>query len=82
MPAGRSRVPGGTKSAVCEDVVSLTRDQILEIIEREARKRLGLSARELFRRYARYTLDDPGAVSDLVILSRLLPKDDELFGSV
>ena len=55
-------------AASCEDVVSLTRDQILEIIEREARKRLGLSARELFRRYARYTLDDPGAVSDLVIL--------------
>jgi|RifCSP16_1_1023843.scaffolds.fasta_scaffold292731_1 hypothetical protein len=68
-------------ATVREEVLTLTREQIIAIIEREAQKRLGLSARDLFRRYARGELDDPGRVSDLVILSHLLPEDDELFAA-
>ena len=71
-----------TASATARDeVLTLTREQIIAIIEREAQKRLGLSARDLFRRYASGELADPGRVSDLVILSRLLPEDDELFAA-
>ena len=71
-----------TASATARDeVLTLTREQIIAIIDREAQKRLGLSARDLFRRYASGELDDPGRVSDLVILSRLLPEDDELFAA-
>jgi hypothetical protein len=65
-----------------EEVLTLTREQIMAILEREARKRLGLSARELFRRYAKGLLDDPGEVSDLVVIADLLPEDDELFAAI
>jgi hypothetical protein len=65
-----------------EEVVTLTREQIIAIIEREAQKRLGLSARELFRRYSKGMLEDPGAVSDLIVVADLLPEDDELFAGV
>jgi len=68
-------------ASVREEVLTLTREQIIAIIEREAQKRLGLSARDLFRRHANGDLDDPGRVSDLVILSHLLPEDDELFAA-
>jgi len=68
-------------ASVREEVLTLTREQIIAIIERESQKRLGLSARDLFRRYASGELDDPGRVSDLVILSHLLPEDDELFAA-
>lgn len=69
-------------ATVREEVLTLTREQILEILERESQKRLGLSARELFRRYARGLLEDPGEVSDLVVIADLLPEDDELFARV
>jgi hypothetical protein len=64
-----------------DEILTLSREQIIAILEREAKKRLGLSARELFRRYARGELKDPGRVSDLVILSHLLPENDELFAA-
>ncbi len=64
-----------------DEILTLTREQIIAILEREAMKRLRLSARELIRRYARGELEDPGRVSDLVILSHLLPEDDELFAA-
>jgi hypothetical protein len=35
-------------ATVREEVLTLTREQIIAIIEREAQKRLGLSARDLF----------------------------------
>jgi len=65
-----------------EEVLTLTREQIIAIIEREAQKRLGLSARELFRRYSEGLLEDPGEVSDLIVVADLLPEDDELFAGV
>lgn len=57
-------------------VLELTRDQILERIERGARGRLGMSARELLCAYRRGRLDDPGAVADLLVLADLLASDD------
>jgi hypothetical protein len=62
--------------------LTLTREQIIAIIEREAQERLGLSARELFRRYSKGLLEDPGGVSDLIVVADLLPEDDELFAGV
>jgi len=69
-------------ATVREEVLTFTREQIIAIIEREAQKRLGLSARELFRRYSKGLLEDPGEVSDLIVVADLLPEDDELFASV
>jgi hypothetical protein len=68
--------------SVREQVLTLTREQIIAIIEREAQERLGLSARELFRRYSKGLLEDPGGVSDLIVVADLLPEDDELFAGV
>jgi hypothetical protein len=69
-------------ASVREQVLTLTREQIIAIIEREAQERLGLSARELFRRYSKGLLEDPGGVSDLIVVADLLPEDDELFAGV
>lgn len=65
-----------------EEILTLTREQIIALLEREAQKRLGISARELFRRYSKRLLEDPGEVSDLIVVADLLPEDDELFADV
>jgi hypothetical protein len=57
-------------------VLELTRDEILERIERGTRRRLGMSARELLCAYRHGRLDDPGAVADLLVLADLLAPDD------
>lgn len=57
-------------------VLELTRSEILERIERGARRRLGVSARELLCAYRHGRLDDPGKVADLLVLADLLAPDD------
>lgn len=64
-----------------EDVLTLSRDEIVERIDREARRRLRISAKELLRRYRDGELDDPGYVADLIMLAELLPDDDALFAA-
>jgi hypothetical protein len=64
-----------------EDVLTLSRDEIVERIDREARRRLRISAEELLRRYRAGELDDPGYVADLIMLADLLPDDDALFAA-
>jgi hypothetical protein len=64
-----------------EDVLTLSRDEIVERIDREARRRLRISAKELLRRYRAGELDDPGYVADLIMLADLLPDDDALFAA-
>ncbi len=58
---------------------TLNRVELVALIDRQALKRFGLSAKELIRRYRENLLEDPGAASDLLILARLLPETDELF---
>ena len=62
-------------------VLEMTREEILERIEQGARKRLGVSARELVLAYRARRLDDPGRVADLLVLADLLPEDDPLFAT-
>lgn len=59
-------------------VLELTRGDIIDRIEQGARRRLGMSARELIRAYQAGRLDDPGRVGDLLALAALLPDDDPL----
>jgi hypothetical protein len=61
--------------------VTLTRKEIIEELERECQRRLGISAAELFRQYREGRLAEPGAVADLLILADLLPEDDALFAA-
>jgi hypothetical protein len=58
---------------------TLSRAELVELLDLHARERFGISAKEMVRRYLENSFDDPGAVSDLMILARLLPEDDELF---
>jgi hypothetical protein len=57
----------------------LTRDQILEILERETQVRLHMSAQRFIHRLSAGQIHDVGAVADLVVLVDLLRKDDPLF---
>ena len=58
--------------------VKLSRDQIVQTLELGARKRMGLSARVLLRRYRQGKLRNPTVVSDLIALSKLLRKNDPI----
>ena len=59
--------------------VELTRDQIIERIERGARRRMRLSAKELIHAYRHGQLQDSGKVVDLLSLANLLDEEDPLF---
>lgn len=72
--------PCGCKFLLYEaDVLELTREEIIARIEEGARRRLGMSAGDLVRKYRRGQLDEPGAVADLLALANLLPDTDPLF---
>ena len=62
-------------------VLDLTRDQIAAELEREARRRLRMSASEFIAAYKRGSLPDAGRVVDLLTLAHLLREDDPLFAS-
>lgn len=70
-----------TGEPALREPVELPRDEIADRIERGARKRLGIDARELLRRYRNGELENPGAVADLLALANLLRESDPLFGS-
>lgn len=59
--------------------IELSRAKIVELLDREAKRRLGVSGEELIRRYNSGKLTDCGLVSDLLALASLLKKDDPLF---
>jgi hypothetical protein len=59
-------------------VVELTREELLRRLEEGARRRRGVSARELLRLYRSGSLEEPCAVADLLALADLLPDDDPL----
>lgn len=59
-------------------MIELTREELIARLDREARQRRGLSARELLRAYRAAQLDQPGEVADLLALAGLLPDDDPL----
>ena len=60
------------------DDLILTRDEIVERIEREARARRGVSAAALIGSYRDGTLDEPCEVMDILGIAFLLPSDDPL----
>lgn len=62
-------------------VLELTREEIIRRIEEGARRRRGLSAHELLRRYRAGTLEEPGEVADLLALAHLLAEDDPLLAA-
>jgi hypothetical protein len=58
------------------DGLELSREEIVGIIDRDARERRGISGRALVRTYRAGRLEDPGEVADLLVLADLLPDDD------
>jgi hypothetical protein len=56
----------------------MSRNQIVESLEKGARQRTGLSARVMLRRYRHGRLADPSRVTDLIALSNLLRKNDPI----
>jgi hypothetical protein len=59
--------------------VKLSRDRVLSHIDSEARKRLGMSARVMLRKYRRGQLRDVGRVADLIVWSDALPDNNPIF---
>ncbi|OGO07607.1 MAG: hypothetical protein A2Y61_00010 [Chloroflexi bacterium RBG_13_60_13] len=54
-----------------ETRVQLSQEELDQLIDREARKRLGMSGREFKRKYARRELPDVPAVRDIAMLLKL-----------
>jgi hypothetical protein len=79
---GRERSPRVTftssENGSHSGVIRLSRHQIVESLEKGARRRTGLSARVMLRRYRGGRLADPCRVIDLVALSNLLRKNDPI----
>lgn len=69
------------KRAMITRELELTREEIVERLERGAQRRLGMSAQEMVDAYRSCTLKDLGRVADLLALASLLSKDDPLFVS-
>jgi hypothetical protein len=63
---------------VTTEHIELSREEIVERLEESAR-RYGMSAGQLVRKYLDGTLEDPGAVADVLALASLLDDEDELF---
>ena len=57
---------------VSDTEVELTPEYIHELVDSESRRRLGIGGDEMRRRYEHGDLDDPGRVSDLIVLLDLL----------
>ena len=64
-----------------QTTVELTRENIIERLERGARDRRGLSAREMIVRFRSGQLEEPCDVADLLALADLLPDDDPLLAA-
>jgi hypothetical protein len=62
-----------------EVVVTVSPASVRRHLEKEARRRLGLSAREMIVRYRRGKLKDVGRVADLIVWSDALPENDPIF---
>lgn len=60
-------------------VGEISRTEIVDIIEKKSRKRLGISAKKMIERYRSGKLDNVGEVADLIVLAGALPKNDPLF---
>ena len=54
-----------------ETRVQLSQEELDQLIDREARKRLGISGQEFKRKYARRELPDVPAVRDIAMLLKL-----------
>lgn len=57
---------------------TLTRSEIVDTLEREARARRSMSAAELVTQYRSGRLIEPGEVADLIGLAHLLGDNDPL----
>lgn len=53
----------------------LSVDEIIDLVERDAQRRMNISAKELSELYINGTLEDPSSVRDLLNLLDLLPSD-------
>jgi hypothetical protein len=62
-------------------LLELTREEIIQRIEKGAQRRLHMSAGDMLRNYRAGRLEDPGAVADLIALANLLPDNDPLFAN-
>jgi hypothetical protein len=64
-----------------DTVVTFTREEIIDEIDRGARRALGISAADFVRAFRERRLQDRdrAAVIDLVVLMNLLREDDPLF---
>ncbi len=60
-------------------VLELSREEIVDRLERGTQRRLHMSAQEFVQAYRAGRLPDPGAVADLLALVFLLPDNDPLF---
>jgi hypothetical protein len=59
----------------------LSREEIIDEMERVAQRRRHLSAVEVIRRYRDGSLEDAGEVADVIVLETLLPEDDPIFAT-
>lgn len=75
---GEREAAGGvwSRMTVVNGSIQMSRDEIVEAIEKGALDRRGVSATDLLRAYRSGELQEPGEVADLLALGDLLSDDD------
>jgi hypothetical protein len=69
---------GVSQVVVTETTREWTRNELVDVLEKQVWTRCGISAAELVRSYREGALEDSGSVADLLALAYLLPADDPL----
>jgi hypothetical protein len=59
--------------------LELTRDEIIQEMDRVSKDRLGMTAYEVLSRYAAGHLEEVGEVGDVLVLADLLDPSDPIF---
>ncbi|GAA1921253.1 hypothetical protein GCM10009716_32290 [Streptomyces sodiiphilus] len=60
------------------NIVPIAREEIVDRLTWAAKSRCGMTVEEVLRQHRSGKLDDPGALTDVLILLHLLPSDDPL----
>jgi hypothetical protein len=70
---------GRATEHVAGAIEEISRDEVVRVIDEQARRRRGMSAEQLLRAFRAGRLDQPGDVADLLVYSDLLSPKDPIF---
>lgn len=69
-----------SKSNGNNGIEKVSRQHVIDLLETRSRKRLGISAKQMLKKYRTGKLESVGEVADLLVIADMLPPNDPIFG--